>query len=52
MSSQLTINDFLTKPNISLIWEVIMDDVLKYKPQEAIIKITNIFFISLYFTQK
>ena len=47
MSSQLTINDFLTKPNISLIWEVIMDDVLKYKPQEAIIKTNNIFNANL-----
>jgi len=43
MSSQLSINDFLTKQNISLIWEVIMDDVLKYKPQEVIIKTNNIF---------
>ena len=43
MSSQMLVNDFLTKQNVSLIWEVIMDDVLKNKPQEVIIKITNIF---------
>lgn len=43
MSSQMLINDFLTKQNVSLIWEVIMDDVLKNKPQEVIIKTNNIF---------
>ena len=43
MSSQMLINDFLTKQNVSLIWEVIMDDVLKNKPQEVIIKTNNVF---------
>jgi len=43
MSSQILINDFLTKQNVSLIWEVIMDDVLKNKSQEVILKINNIF---------
>ena len=41
--SKMLINDFLTKQNVSLIWEVIMDDVLKNKSQEVIIKINNIF---------
>lgn len=39
----MTVNEFLTNTNVSLIWEVIMDDVLKNKPQEVIIKINNIF---------
>ena len=43
MSSQLLINEFLTKQNISLIWEVVMDDVLQNKSQEVIIKINHIF---------
>jgi hypothetical protein len=47
MSSQMLINDFLTKQNISLIWEVVMDDVLKYKPQEIVIKINHIFNANL-----
>jgi hypothetical protein len=47
MSSQMLINDFLTKQNVSLIWEVIMDDVLKNKPQEVILKINNIFNANL-----
>jgi hypothetical protein len=47
MSSQMLINDFLTKQNVSLIWEVIMDDVLKDKSQEVISKINNIFYANL-----
>jgi len=47
MSSQILINDFLTKQNVSLIWEVIMDDVLKNKSQEVILKINNIFYANL-----
>ena len=47
MSSQMLINDFLTKQNVSLIWEVIMDDVLKDKPHEIISKINNIFYANL-----
>ncbi len=43
----MLINDFLTKQNVSLIWEVIMDDVLKNKPQEVILKINNIFNANL-----
>ena len=39
----MSLNDFLTKQNVSLIWEVIMDDVLKNKPEELIIKTNNIF---------
>ena len=39
----MTVNEFLTNQNVLLIWEVIMDDVLKNKPQEVIIKINNIF---------
>ena len=41
--NKMSVNDFLTKQNVSLIWEVIMDDVLKHKPEEVIIKINNIF---------
>jgi hypothetical protein len=47
MSSQILVNDFLTKQNVSLIWEVIMDDVLKDKPQEFISKINNVFYANL-----
>jgi len=43
MSSQMLINDFLTKKNVELIWEVIMDDILKYKPQEIILQTNKIF---------
>ena len=47
MSSQMLVNEFLTKQNVSLIWEVIMDDVLKDKSQEVISKINNIFYANL-----
>lgn len=45
--NKMSVNEFLTNQNVSLIWEVIMDDVLKHKQQEVIIKINNIFNANL-----
>ena len=40
----MSINDFLTKPNVDLLWEVIIDDELfKNKPKELINQIGNMF---------
>ena len=40
----MSINDFLTKQNVDLLWEVIIDDDLfKNKPKELIIQIGSIF---------
>ena len=41
-------NDFLTKQNVSLLWEVIMDnDIMKNKPQIEISQIIDIFNVNL-----
>jgi len=41
-------NDFLTKPNVSLLWEVIMDnEIMKNKPQAEISQIIDIFNVNL-----
>lgn len=41
-------NDFLTKQNVSLLWEVIMDnDIMKNKPQTEISQIIDIFNVNL-----
>ena len=41
-------NDFLTKQNVSLLWEVIMDnDSMKNKPQTEISQIIDIFNVNL-----
>ena len=40
----MSINDFLTKGNVDLLWEVIIDDELfKNKPKELINQIGNMF---------
>jgi hypothetical protein len=41
-------NDFLTKQNVSLLWEVIMDDdIMKNKPQTEVSQIIDIFNVNL-----
>jgi hypothetical protein len=41
-------NEFLTKQNVSLLWEVIMDnDIMKNKPQTEISQIIDIFNVNL-----
>jgi hypothetical protein len=41
-------NDFLTKQNVSLLWEVIMDnEIMKNKPQFEILQIIDIFNVNL-----
>jgi len=40
----MSINDFLTKENTDLLWEVLIDDdILKYKSKEIITQINYIF---------
>ena len=40
----MSINDFLTKQNVDLLWEVVIDDdIFKNKPKEVIKEINNIF---------
>ena len=43
----MSVNEFLTKKNVELIWEVVMDDILKYKPQEIITQMNNVFNTNL-----
>jgi hypothetical protein len=41
-------NDFLTKQNVSLLWEVIMDnEIMKNKPQTEVSQIIDIFNVNL-----
>ena len=41
-------NDFLTKENVSLLWEVIMDDdLMKNKQQSEVSQIIDIFNVNL-----